>query len=211
MRRAGVSRAYAVRVMRELEDHSEDLGQRRDAGSLAHQLGDGCRLADACIEQYRSSRLCGRHPWVAFVLSPALVAALGLMVFLATSIPLFVGIGESGWVDQDSVARTLRTLALIGARGIPALFAVTFALLAVQSSLGARWIWSSGLILALLGASIQFRVDAPVPGHRAGEFALDLNLLQPSLLGFLLPLASALAFTLLDAWRRRSEGAFLHT
>jgi len=73
--RRGLPPAYAARLLAELSDHAEELGEGAE-----YRLGTPEDLAGAAVLAYRSGRLAGRHPVAVFLLLPLIAVVAGLLV-----------------------------------------------------------------------------------------------------------------------------------
>ncbi|AGA24514.1 hypothetical protein [Singulisphaera acidiphila] len=109
--RSGLPPAYADRLLTELSDHAEELGDQAE-----QRLGKAEELAGAAVLAYRSSSFAGRHPLAAFVLLPLLLVVAGLGVHAVVVVASLEGLAWAfGQPDHPVVAwAAIASVRLIG-------------------------------------------------------------------------------------------------
>jgi hypothetical protein len=159
--RRRLPRFYVHRVVREFDDHADDISAEGDAPRA--RLGDPSLLAQRFAAEYRARHFAGRHPWLVFLIAPipcTILAAIvsffvGFLVIELTE-PLLSG-PAAPWASRFMV------LAVCKAAIVAPLMAGTwtFGRLAYRSGCGGRWFWMASLLQCLLGALTQLTVTLP--------------------------------------------------
>ncbi|OAI39925.1 hypothetical protein AYO40_05265 [Planctomycetaceae bacterium SCGC AG-212-D15] len=145
----GLPAKYVRRVVEELEDHQQDIVDEQSI--TESRLGDLTVLAEQIVAEFRASRFMGRHPVMAFVVTPiplVIVAWIGVFLGLALlSSPLEEAVGATG--------RNVGAYAIyLGLRFVP--FAAAALLLcrsAYRSGRG-RWSFVACVLVALVAGSL---------------------------------------------------------
>lgn len=215
LRRQGLPARYVRRLVRELEDHFEDLlmeeEQTMSKEALQERIGDAEELARAAASEYRKRTVFGRHPVLTFVVGPLPLMALGWILFLVSAFALFKGLhlvlGSSFEVEGKPVGQWPPLMvglawALHGAARFvpPAVVALVFWRLASRGGLSWRWSLAACAIVALLAGMYTSQMDLPVAaGH--GRLTIELGLSWIPSARQLAQLAAPAAIGLLSAWR----------
>lgn len=207
----GLPARYVRRVVEELQDHQQDIVDERGMVSAESRIGDPTVLAERIVAEFRASRFVGRHPALAFVVTPIpLVIAAWMVVFLGLALlssPLEEAAGVTG--------RNVGAYAIyLGLRFVP--FAGTAFVLcrsAYRSGRG-RWSLVACVLVALLAGSLVANLTFST-GHEDGRLMFGTLFLTPGIAGrplaeagrqlvqMAVPLAIWLCFALRFEWRRR--------
>ncbi len=159
----GLPPTYIQRFVEELADHLADLQEEimRTEVDVSSRLGEAAQMADAAVVTYRQRTLIGRHPLLAFGLSPAILLialfvawCLGLeLVFRACerlgfnttdNVNHLGTIGSALWCDVTS----LLTIVLPSA-----LATLLYCQLAQRLGMSRKWFLVSCLALAVIASS----------------------------------------------------------
>lgn len=99
LRRQGLPRDYVDRLVDEWSDHASDLIQETPgmdaANDLDTRLGTPEHLAEVATKEFRRRTFAGRHPILAFVISPLLMVIFTTAIILAfTGVLLDLGVNN---------------------------------------------------------------------------------------------------------------------
>lgn len=221
LRRRGLPAEYVGRLVRELEDHLEDLSKEKDFSmekeeamskeALQERIGDTEELAEAAVSEYRKRTVFGRHPVLTFVVGPVPLMVVGWVLFLVVAFALFKGLhlvlGSSFDVEGQPVSQWPPLMvwlagALHGAGRFvpPAIVALVFWRLASRAGLSWRWSLGACAIVALLAGMYTSQMDLPVESGR-GRLMIGLGLSWWPSAAQLAQLAVPAAIGLVSAWR----------
>jgi hypothetical protein len=205
--RRGLPIRYVRRVVEELQDHQQDLVDEKPTTSES-RLGDLTDLADRIVAEFRASRFAGRHPILAFVITPIpLVIAACVTVFLAAAL-LSMSLEEAmGATGRNAGAYVI----YLGLRFLP--FGATALFLCRWAYRSGRGGWSliACLLVALLAGTFLAVLKFPV-GDADGTMMFGTLLLTPGMAAMVvgqqlaqiaMPLAIWLWFALRFERRRR--------
>jgi hypothetical protein len=162
------------RVLREFDDHADDIAGEGDAPRA--RLGEPAQLAQRFAAEYRARHFAGRHPWFVFLVAPipctilaailSYIAGFGLLELLGAASPL----GAMRWSSQ------FLAIIVCNAGLILPLLSVTwiFGRWAFRSGCGARWLWTVTALQCSLGAITQLNMALPTePGN--GTFSVGFS------------------------------------
>ncbi len=155
--RRGLPAAYADRLVVELGEHAEDSGDPAT-------LGPPDEIAAAAVRGYRSGRWAGRHPVLAQVVAPLLLAYLGWVVYVTAGVWLVERIGEA----RDPLSLAVAHVLVFASRFAAPLAAVGGLWLVHRRSGRPRWWFAGGgAAVALLAAAyaIHFTPPAEAADH----------------------------------------------
>ena len=168
-------RYYVHRVVREFDDHAQDIHTEGDAATPA-RLGDPRQLARHFAREFRARSFAGRHPWLVFLIGPIpCTIALAILVFTAgfwllDSLGSFQPAASTRWGTQF--------LALVACHvglTLPLLTVMyCFGRSALRSGCGARWLWAVCALECALALLVNTQLRLPTaPGN--GRFSVGLS------------------------------------
>jgi hypothetical protein len=148
----GLPAKYVRRIVEELEDHRQDIVDEQGIVPTESRLGDLTVLAERIVTEFRASRFVGRHPVLAFVITPiplVIVAWIGVFLGCLALLcsPLVEAVGDT---ERNVGAYGI----YLGLRFVP--FAAAALLLcrsAYRSGRG-RWSFVACVLVALLAGSL---------------------------------------------------------
>jgi hypothetical protein len=220
LRRRGLPAEYVRRLIREWEDHLEDLLMEKEEAmskeALRERIGTTEELAEAAVSEYRKRTVFGRHPVLTFVVGPVPLMVLGWASFLLGAFALFKGLhlvlGSSFDVAGKPVSQWPPLMvwlagALHGAGRFvpPAVAALVFWRLASRGGLSWRWPLAACAIVALLAGMYTSQMDLPVQAGQ-GRLMIGLGLAWVPSARQLAQLAVPAAIGLVSAWRLAAGG-----
>ncbi len=175
-------RYYVHRVMREFDDHSQDIAAERAAAPTdVARLGDPRHLANRFATEFRARHFAGRHPWLVFALGPipcTIVAAMLVYTvgfFLLEACGSLQPLGATSWISQFLAIVVSYAGLIVPLVGVM----FCFGRWAYRSGCGARWFWTVCVLQSLLGALAHSQLKLPTePGN--GSFSVGLSV-PPSL------------------------------
>lgn len=174
--RRRLPRFYVHRVMREFDDHSQDIVAEHQATPELDRLGDPRQLAKHFATEFRARHFAGRHPWLVFLLGPIpCTIALAIVVYTA-SYWLLQMLGSLQPMESTNWRSQFLAITACHAGLIVPLLTVTFCFgrWALRSGSGARWLWTVCALECLLGALVHTQLKLPTaPGN--GSFSIGLS------------------------------------
>jgi hypothetical protein len=161
--RRRLPRFYVHRVMREFDDHSQDIVAERQETPDADRLGDPRQLAQHFATEFRARHFAGRHPWLVFLLAPipcTLVAVIASFFMAFATVELLEPVlpaAAAPWLSRFLMIAACHVGLVVPLLGVTWIFGR----LAYRSGCGARWFWTASLLQCLLGALTQLSVSLP--------------------------------------------------
>jgi hypothetical protein len=211
LRQRGLPPAYSRRFMDEITEHLTDLMEEmrsmsteaQSVKTIEQRMGTQDELAIAAAREFRRSRFCGRHPWLAFIVAPApLMIVVLILYFLPVLLSVSFIEGETTSSSPTMVSAFVwfcRAAAYVPA----AIVALVLCHLAVRSGRGWRWFVPACLILSALAGSFSVSCRPPTtPG--TGQLTMGFGI-GPGVfhvLQALVPLGIAAAYLL---WQRHQR------
>jgi len=223
LRRHGVPRPEAARLLEELEDHVADV-LAEQGGSMSEsveiddrilsRLGQPDVLVAAALANRRPASVFGRHPILSFVVAPIPVAILSLIAFAFAA---FGTLELVGWVFGEryviegravrdwpvGLVYAVNSLAVAIRFVPPAAAAALLCWCARRGGVSWRWTLTASGLVGLLAGMLFVQVQLPLePGQGAFTLGLGFPWYQGiNLVQLLVPLAIGAAFL----WRARGR------
>jgi hypothetical protein len=169
--RRGLPPAYADRLLTELYDHAEELGDQAE-----RRLGDPEELARLAVSAYRSGYFAGRHPLATFVVMPVIAVFAGLVIHAVAVVALLEWLaGAFGGTDHPAVV--LAAVASVRLIGYVSPLAVVAAGWAVYQGSGRPLGWFLALALQVAGfAALIVTGFDPLSPTSGGNLYVELIL-----------------------------------
>jgi hypothetical protein len=176
--RRRLPRFYVHRVMREFDDHSQDIVAEHQAMPDVDRLGDPRQLAKHFATEFRARHFAGRHPWLVFLLGP--IPCTILLVALVFTLGFWSLELLGSFQTNGATSWSMQYLAIIVCQAgmIVPLMTVTYAFgrWAFRSGCGARWFWAVAILECALGALMHSQLKLPTA---PGSGALSIGLSYP--------------------------------
>lgn len=193
--RQGLPPEYVDRLVQELADHAEDIGDADPERAYPEELlGDPRAIASEAVSAFRSASWGGRHPVLLFVLGPLVIAAVGWGAYLALAIAGIELLTAGGTVRSAMADGLAWGLGMSAGLVVPTLSVRWLWGLYRPSGRPLGWYVGACFLLALLAGMFLAELVPPTPaGGGTVSFWLRLDLPWPWLQSaqFLAPLGLA--------------------
>lgn len=171
LKRGGIAPRHVRRVIRELDDHRDDLIAELQSQGLspeesetqaARRLGQDATLIASTLARPELKSWARRWPWLAFIALPLVTLPI---LIVATLLLLSQALSIAEHSFGSHVISTLRQLTATYVAGmlwlLPALYATGWCVYALRRHVPAVWPIVGVVLISLLGANVNASIDWP--------------------------------------------------